>query len=258
MNRIELLFKLPLRDLIHKFPAVGTLLHDYGINCLPCSQQGCHVKDIFDHHQIPSQQEQILLDKIKAIVAPDQELFLDAKKLAEDKKIYSAPIQELVREHDYIRLLLGIIPAIIEHIDRPFDNVSEDIVEILDVIENYADKIHHAKEENILFKFFDEKNELVQAMYHDHQQSRAYRIGLQQGLIKNQKSTIAQSLLDYRALLMEHINQEDDILFPWIEGHLTPEQINDLVTRFYQADRLSGTMARNYVSSINRLVNKYQ
>lgn len=253
MNAIESYFKLPLRDLIHQYPLTGKILREYGINCLACALNSCLVSDLFFHHQLNPNHEQALMEKLKAVIPADRLLF----PTDTDKEKFSPPLRELFTEHKHIQLLLNLIPAIIEQIDQPYDKTAEAIVDVIDFIENYADKVHHAKEENILFKYFDDQNPLIQSMYLDHQQGRTLRLGIQKGLINNQKEMLADNLLRYKNLLSDHITRENDIVFPWIEANLIPAQIQEISERFYQADRMYGTMSRHYIGLLNRLIKKY-
>jgi hemerythrin-like domain-containing protein len=86
-------------------------------------------------------------------------------------------------------------------------------------IQRYADQFHHAKEENILF------NELCKdtvemhcnptpQMLHEHDLGRGFVKEMKEGLKENNKDKIIQNARNYCQLLKEHIDKEDNILYP--------------------------------------------
>jgi len=92
----------------------------------------------------------------------------------------------------------------------------------IDFIRNYADKFHHAKEENILFVEFCKKAHLahcnpVEQMLHEHKMGRDYVGGMEKGLKENNSDFILENGLKYVELLKAHIMKEDAILFPMMD-----------------------------------------
>ena len=42
-------------------------------------------------------------------------------------------------------------------------------------------------------------------------------------------------------MLREHIQKEDEILYPWIDGNLSTRQVGELLSHFNEADQKYGT-----------------
>ena len=98
----------------------------------------------------------------------------------------------------------------------------------VDFIRNYADRFHHAKEEDVLFEALvkngmPKENSPIAAMLMEHDQGRAFVKIMEAAALEaldNQEGMeriIADNALAYAALLREHIEKEDDILYPLAE-----------------------------------------
>jgi hemerythrin-like domain-containing protein len=114
----------------------------------------------------------------------------------------------------------------------------------VDFIRNYADRFHHAKEEDVLFKALiangmPKDNSPVAAMLMEHDQGRAFVLGMEAAVQEAQSGrtdvyqTIADNALGYVALLRDHISKEDDILYPLAERVL-PETVRGAIVAGYQ------------------------
>jgi hemerythrin-like domain-containing protein len=53
-------------------------------------------------------------------------------------------------------------------------------------------------------------------------------------------------LLEYAALLEEHIHKEDEVLFPWLDQKLTAGDKEELMARFEKADSNLGLNVQKY------------
>ncbi|BCS54473.1 hemerythrin domain-containing protein [Geobacter sp. SVR] len=98
----------------------------------------------------------------------------------------------------------------------------------VDFIRNYADRFHHAKEEDVLFEALitngmPRENSPIAAMLMEHDQGRAHvkamETAAQEALAgqSGRGAIIAEHALAYAALLREHIDKEDTILYPLAE-----------------------------------------
>ncbi|WP_430937061.1 hemerythrin domain-containing protein [Saccharicrinis sp. 156] len=108
----------------------------------------------------------------------------------------------------------------------------------IDFIKNYADKFHHAKEEDILFKAMLENIENlhcnpIPVMLHEHDEGRKYVKGMDDGLTNSDTRQILENARGYCFLLQQHIYKEDNVLYPMAEEALSDEQ-KDLVNQRYQ------------------------
>lgn len=107
----------------------------------------------------------------------------------------------------------------------------------IDFIKNYADKFHHAKEEDILFKAMLEELENlhcnpIPVMLHEHETGRGFVKGMEEGLKENNIKQVIENASGYCYLLQEHIYKEDNILYPMAEQALDDKQ-KDTINKKY-------------------------
>lgn len=113
----------------------------------------------------------------------------------------------------------------------------------VDFIRNYADRFHHAKEEDVLFAALvtngmPRENSPVAAMLMEHDQGRAYVRAMESAALEarkgvaGQEAAIAENGLAYAALLRDHIAKEDDILYPLAE-RVIPEAMREGIVGGY-------------------------
>ncbi|OHC06162.1 MAG: hypothetical protein A3K25_08585, partial [Planctomycetes bacterium RIFOXYB12_FULL_42_10] len=184
---------------------------------------------------------------------------VDMTRKSEPKKItYSPPVKKLVDEHVLIKRLLALIPSIVEFTESSLKVDKNLILGCVDFIRTYADKYHHMKEEDILFKYIDEKAEIIQVMYKDHDIGRGYVRQAVEGAEKNNKTQVKENLLAYRELLTQHIKKEDEILYPWIDRQLSTTQVGEMFRKCSEADASVGDeLPKKYEKFIVELEEKF-
>ena len=98
----------------------------------------------------------------------------------------------------------------------------------IDFIRNYADKFHHAKEEEILFKELCKEttemhcNPTTQMLY-EHDLGRTFVKELEAGINEDNKNKVIENGHRYAQLIQEHIFKEDNILYPMADDALSPK-----------------------------------
>ena len=254
---MEALLNKGIKEIIDQYPDVEKILDEYGIGCGPCSVGICELKDIVDIHNLPEDQEQELMQKIAGIVYPGQNLKIPpGKKKAPavtNEIQYSAPMKQLVEEHVLIKRWIALIPAVVKNLDLESGEGRQLILDGIDMIRSYADRYHHAKEEDILFKYFDEDSEILQVMYEDHTTGRGHVKAMLEALERKDKATLGEHLLAYRNLLTEHIKKEDEVLYPWMDRNLSPTQVGKLFAEFSEVDEKLGFSPDKYLKFIEKL-----
>lgn len=136
--------------------------------------------------------------------------------------------QALVDEH---RLILRVI-TLLEH-NAPLTAKGaysnwQFYLDGVDFIRNYADRFHHAKEEDVLFEAMvkngmPRENSPIAAMLMEHEQGRVYVKAMESAAREalagkpGYEQIIAENAQAYAQLLREHIAKEDDILYPLAE-----------------------------------------
>jgi len=164
----------------------------------------------------------------------------------------------LVEEHVLIKRWVALIPEAIKNFDVASEEGRQLILNGVDFIRFYADKYHHAKEEKILFKYFDEELDILKVMHEDHKQARSHVKAILEALDRKDKAAIAQHFNAYGDLLNEHIKKEDVILYPWMDKNLSVTQIGELFSKFNEADDQIGYSDAKYEEFINRLEEKFE
>ena len=241
---MEKYLNTPIKEVITRFPKVANILNEYNIGCVPCSVGSCLLKDIVEIHNLSIKEEQELMAKLAKIIYPGQSVGIPKLKRKMQSKSgelkYSPPIKKLVDEHTLIKRLIALIPEIIETV-RTSPKIDKNLVlGVTDFIRSYADKFHHAKEEEILFKYFDANLDILKTMLQDHDTGRNHVKGTIKALEENDREAIAMHLNGYRELLTEHIKKEDEILYPWMDRNLSTTQVGELFSKFSGVDTTYG------------------
>lgn len=242
---MEKYLNAPIKELIAAFPKVGEILDDYKIGCVPCSVGSCLLKDIVEIHNLSLEEEREILKRIAVVVYPGKKVKIPALKrkpsAGRQKGFSYAPgIKELVDEHLLIKRWLALIPAVTKKMDLASPQDKKLILDGVDFIRSYADRFHHAKEEDILFKYFDADLDIIKTMLADHETGRGHVRGLVEAVGQGDKKNAAEHLGAYMKLLKQHIKKEDEILYPWMENNLSMRQIGELFAKFQEADERLG------------------
>lgn len=250
-----------IKEVIKEFPPVEKILDEYGIGCGPCAVGLCLLKDIVSIHNLEAEKEKGMMARIAQVIHPGQKIKIprvERKPEVKAKEIkYSPPMKKLVEEHVLIKRWIALIPAILKNLDVESEEDRRIIREGIDFIRSYADKFHHAKEEDILFKYFDENLDILKVMQEDHKTARNHVKTILEALEQRDKETIVRHLSAYRGLLTEHIKREDEIMLPWMDNQLSLSQIGDLFSKFNGAEEQMGFKPQKYEEFINRLEEKF-
>ena len=241
---MERYLNTPIKEIISKFPKVGEILEAYEIGCVPCTVGSCLLKDIIEVHNLSEEDEKEVMARIAKVIYPDKVIPIPQvprKPKARSKEIkYSPPTKKLVDEHVLIKRWIALIPQLLERLDVDSPEDREILFKGIEFIRSYADKFHHAKEEDILFKYFDESSDILRAMLDDHTKGRSHVRALAEAVERRDKQGIIEHLNAYRELLTEHIKKEDEILYPWMDRNLSVTQVGELYSKFGEVDEASG------------------
>lgn len=138
-------------------------------------------------------------------------------------------------------------------------------LDAVDFIRHYADRFHHAKEEDILFAALvangmPEENSPVAAMLLAHDQGRTFVRNMEEAARKAlvgevQVAVLAENAYGYVALLRDHIDKEDNILYPLAEKTL-PEPIRPAMVEGYA--RAAAAASKPFEERYRRLVERHE
>jgi hemerythrin-like domain-containing protein len=163
----------------------------------------------------------------------------------------------LVEEHRRILRFVALIPALTADIDVETGKGRGRILDAVDFIRSYADRFHHAKEEDLLFACFDEGLAILKAMHEDHRRGRACVQGVLDAVARRDAGGVARNLAEYREILTEHIRKEDEILYPWMDRNLTTRQVGELYARFREVDETFLEAGERYEAFVRSLEGQY-
>ena len=229
-----------IKDIIASYPAVGDILNEYKIGCTACAAGTCRLKDIVEIHNLPAGEEEKLMGRIALAISPKGGLKVprSSRKAPPPSGAlkYSPPLKRLVEEHLLINRLLALIPRFVASVDLRSAEGAGLARGALKFIRAYADKYHHAKEEEILFKYFDGGLDVIKTMLQDHVTGRGHVKAADEALAAKDGAAAAKHFLAYRELLSEHIKKEDEILYPWMDRNLSMKQVGELFNKFNEAD----------------------
>jgi hemerythrin-like domain-containing protein len=254
---MEKYLKTPIKEMIDRFPQVGAILEDYGIGCVPCSVGTCLLSDIVEIHNLAPGDEIALLERIGAVVAPGRAVRLpEARKsrpAAGRKVSWSPPMKRLVDEHKLIKRFIALVPGLAGTVDAESEDGRRRILDGVDFIRSYADRFHHAKEEDILFACFDPGLDILKAMHEDHRRGRACVKGILDALEKKDTRGVLENLYGYAEVLTEHIKKEDEILYPWMDRNLSTRRVGEMFSKFREVDERFREAREKYESYVERL-----
>jgi hemerythrin-like domain-containing protein len=274
----------PIKEVIDRFPEVGAILDEYGVGCVTCGVGTCPVKDIISIHHLAPEDESAVMARIAEAIGSAEPVAAPARdrgsRAGESSAApgpaapargagmppteggtirYSPPLKQLVDEHTLIKRWLALIPAVLEKLDLESAGDRHLVLDGVDFIRSYADRYHHAKEEDILFTYYDADRPIIKIMLADHEQARGHARAAEQGVRERNREKVTQHLEAYRRLLSEHIKKEDEILYPWMDRDLTTGQVGELFARFAEVDaNMTEVSARNtqFVERAERLVSQ--
>lgn len=252
------LFNKAIKELIDQYPQVGEILREHNIACALCTAGTCRLKDVVEVHNIPPQDASRLLCSIAEVVGLDPAAvrahlshFRRAPKAPQ--AAHSPVVKKLMDEHAVIKRWLALIPRFMESLDLNSPGGRQRVLDAVEFIRLYADQYHHAKEEDSLFKRFDESLDILKVMHEDHQSARSHVRAICQAVSAGDRAAVAEHLAAYRNLLNEHIKKEDEILYPWMERELSDRQVGELFAEFAEVDRRFGDTPAKCVGFLEAL-----
>ena len=180
------------------------------------------------------------------------------------------PIKRLMDEHRVIEHAIDILDKIVTLMEEGKRVETSDIRSIIDFIRTFADKCHHGKEEGILFPKMVEKGVPkeggpIGVMLEEHEAGRdAVRrmlraVELMEQGKEDARRDFIRAALDYTTLLRNHIDKEDNVLFPIAKNLFSPEEMDGLMSEFDRVERedIGEGVHEKYEELIHTLLKKY-
>lgn len=174
--------------------------------------------------------------------------------------------KNLEDDHVHILKLIEVMERVIGSDNPDFSHIES----MVDIIRNFADGLHHAKEENLFFPFlakrgFSLSQGPVAVMLNEHARGRdfvkgiAENIALYKGGNMTALGKIYSNMAGYAELLKNHISKENNILFRMADNALTDSDQQDLLKQFDEAEKNhpSGSSEEDYIKKIQHLASVY-
>lgn len=150
---------------------------------------------------------------------------------------------QLKEEHQGVILALSILEEIAKRLQAKKDIDLNHLKKLLEFLQVFVDKCHHGKEEDVLFPAMEKagvpkEGGPIGMMLLEHDMGRSYIKGLSQAIGKyatgdlKASQQIIENAEKYIALLREHIEKENNILYEIADMHLSPKQQRDIPKQF--------------------------
>jgi len=153
------------------------------------------------------------------------------------------PIEILMEEHRLIEKGLDALDAFSLRVEsKEIQEGAQTLGEFVEFIQEFADRTHHGKEEDILFDEmvkggFSRESGPIAVMLSEHDEGRSYVKGLKELSQKTETWTdeerkkIRVLASSFSSLLRQHIQKEDQILYPMAKARLTAEAMQTIAER---------------------------
>lgn len=158
------------------------------------------------------------------------------------------PTEILKSEHRVIERVLKVLETATEKLATGGAVSPALLGKALDFIRNFADKCHHAKEEDVLFVALEEhgmprRGGPVAMMLMEHDEGREFVKGLTEATQRygaGDKTAVAEIISNargYAQLLSQHIWKEDNILYAMADEIVPAEAQQGILDRFETVER---------------------
>lgn len=149
-------------------------------------------------------------------------------------------ISLMVEEHKNIKRMLKVIRKLCIGIVNGEEVNFEAFQKVIDFVRNYADKHHHKKEENILFKKMSDElgkavaNGPIYGMLAEHDLGRLFINNLETALEKvkegdlDSRVDVIGNAIAYTDLLYRHIDKENNAIYKFGEKNLSNEALKEV------------------------------
>lgn len=162
----------------------------------------------------------------------------------------SKAMEYLIDEHVHILKVVDKAEGVCRELDDGAVLDKEFVKDFIDFIRNYADKFHHAKEEDMLFVEMQKPGvemhcNPVEQMLVEHDEGRAFIAGIEEGLNNEDVEKIVFNMKSYIALIRDHIGKEDQVLYRMADEVLGVEVLDKMYAEFKEVD--SGKDVEKYL-----------
>jgi hemerythrin-like domain-containing protein len=177
---------------------------------------------------------------------------------------------ELKNEHQGIELMLRILQAIAGKLGQGEQIGSGQLNGIMEFLSIFVDKCHHGKEEEFLFPALEaagvpREGGPIGVLMGEHEQGRKLVARLKNAVTnytsgdKTAAANVQVIVDEYVALLIQHIEKENNVLFAMADAKLDTAKDNELFEAFEQLEkeRIGLGKHEEFHALLNRLEHEY-
>ena len=169
----------------------------------------------------------------------------------------------IMDEHQLILRMIALVERNTALLEQGAFRDWQFFLDAVDFIRNYADRFHHAKEEDVLFVALVDngmpaKQSPIEAMQIEHEQGRAHvralELAARQALAGDdgKAGAIIAHARGYARLLRGHIDKEDHILYPLAERVLPQAVRAAMLNAYRQAESAAPGLEEKYREMVVR------
>ena len=150
------------------------------------------------------------------------------------------PIGPLMIEHRLIEKMIALLGKEADRIERERTIRPEFIKTAVDFIRTYADKCHHGKEEDILFKALADKplsaehRKILNELIEEHKYGRKVTAEL---VAATEPAAMVKALRTLAGFYPPHIEKEDKHFFIPVMAYFSKEEQDAMLATEYEFDR---------------------
>ena len=151
----------------------------------------------------------------------------------------NAASMDLINEHKAIQIALNILEKIQERLENNGEADYKDIISLLELLKEFADKCHHGKEELFLFPALEKAGVMKEGgpigkMLMEHTKGRELIKKMQESILNDKvnKTAFITAALEYVRHMRAHIEKENTVLFPMIDTRMSASEQKELFENF--------------------------
>ncbi len=157
------------------------------------------------------------------------------------------PTKYLMEEHRAIERLLRVLATVSKNLQNGGNANIDSLEKAIDFIRTFADRCHHAKEEDVLFRFiglrglpFHEGPIGVMLMEHDEGREYVKNMadaveGMKSGR-QDSATKYAENAINFANLLSQHIQKEEGVLYAMADHLMGPGDEDSLMEQFRSSE----------------------
>lgn len=153
------------------------------------------------------------------------------------------PTEQLKEEHKGIKVMLEILGEVCNRLESGKEVDPRHLLQILEFLKVFVDKCHHAKEEELLFPEMEKAGVSrnggpIGVMLLEHDEGRKNIRRMSEAAAQYERGSrdaatpFVESARAYIHLLRDHIEKEDNILYPIADARLSDKTRRDLSESF--------------------------